>query len=174
MYSGCAVAVCSQIGLGYFWFLNLCNISVDVIFCRIVGSWYIIFALTIHPYFAFWDMGRHLRQQRRIFINAAGIFLLEFHCELSFIEFFWGAVKKCLCDNCNYTFDTLKENLLKALASVDVKTIRKWEHCTMWWLDSYSSGKGTKEAQLHVKQFSSHVYTSHHCIPAHVATLMDN
>ena len=44
---------------------------------------------------------------------------------------FWGAVKKYLCDNCNYTFDTLKENLLEALASVDVKTIRKWEHCTM-------------------------------------------
>ena len=44
-----------------------------------------------NPYFAFWDMGRHLRQQqRRIFVNAAGhlcIFLLEFHCELNFIEF---------------------------------------------------------------------------------------
>ena len=78
-------------------------------------------------------MGRHLRQQIKIFVNAAEhlcIFLLEFHCELNFIEFFWGAVKKYLCDNCNYTFDTLKENLLKVLASVDVKTIRKWD-CTM-------------------------------------------
>ena len=45
--------------------------------------------------------------------------------------FFWSAVKKYLCDNWDYTFDTLKENLPKALASVDVKTIRKWEHDTM-------------------------------------------
>ena len=53
------------------------------------------------------------------------IFLLKFHCELNFIEFFGGAVKKYLCDNSNYTFGTLKEELLKALASVNVKTIRK-------------------------------------------------
>ena len=51
-------------------------------------------------------------------IKAAGhvyLFLLKFHCELNFIEFFWDMVKKYLCDNCDYTFDTLKENLLKAL-----------------------------------------------------------
>jgi hypothetical protein len=110
-------------------------------------------------------------------IEATGhlcIFLPKFHCELNFIEFFWGAVKKYLCDHCDHTFDTLKENLPKALASVDVKTIRKWEHRTMRWLDAYGSGKGTKEAQLHVKQFSSCKYTSHRRIPQSIATLMDN
>ena len=59
-------------------------------------------------------------------IKAAGhlcIFLLKFHCKLNFIEFFWGAVKKYLCDHCDHTFDTLKANLPKALAAVDVKTI---------------------------------------------------
>ena len=36
---------------------------------------------------------------------------------------FSGAVKKYLCDNCDYTFDTLKENMPKALESVSVHTI---------------------------------------------------
>ena len=52
-------------------------------------------------------------------IEAAGhlcIFLPKFHCELNFIEFFWGAVKRYLCENCDYTFETLKENLPKAIS----------------------------------------------------------
>lgn len=59
-------------------------------------------------------------------IEAAGhlcIVLPKFYCELNFIEFFWGAVKKYLWDNCDYTFDTLKENMPKALMSVRLKTI---------------------------------------------------
>ena len=54
-------------------------------------------------------------------IEAAGhlcIVLPKFHCELNFIEFFWGTIKKYLHDNCDYTFTTLKENPLKAMASV--------------------------------------------------------
>ena len=64
-------------------------------------------------------------------IEAAGhlcLFFPKFHCELNFIEFFWAQVKKYLRDNCNYTFDTLKENMPKALESVPLATIRRWEH----------------------------------------------
>jgi len=59
-------------------------------------------------------------------IEAVGhlcIFLPKFHCELNFIEFFWGAIKKYLRNNCNYTFDTLKANMPKALESVSLHTI---------------------------------------------------
>jgi len=74
------------------------------------------------------------RQQKSLVqevIESAGhlcIFLPKFHCELNFIEFFWGLVKKYLRDNCDYTFDTLKANMPKALESVRLNTIRRWEH----------------------------------------------
>ena len=76
-------------------------------------------------------------------IEAAGhlcIFLPKFHCELNFIEFFWGAMKKWLRDHCNYTFETLKANLLLAMDSVKLTTIRLWEHRMVHWMAAYSSG----------------------------------
>jgi len=48
------------------------------------------------------------------------IFLPKFHCELNFIEWFWGKVKKYLQDNCDGTFNTLKTNMPSAMQSVTV------------------------------------------------------
>ena len=109
-------------------------------------------------------------------IEAAGhlcIFLPKYHCELNFIEFFWGKIKKYLRDNCNYTFDTLKENMPKALASVKLETIRRWEHRMYRWMDAYRSGQTTQDAQLHVRQFSSTIYKSHRRVPDGVARVFD-
>ena len=64
-------------------------------------------------------------------IEEAGhlfICLPKFHCELNFIECFRGAVKWHLQENWDYTFTTLQENVPKALESVSVETIQKWEH----------------------------------------------
>lgn len=94
-------------------------------------------------------------------IEAAGhlcIFLPKFHCELNFIKFFWGAVKWYLREHCNYSYDGLQENLPKALDSVSIQTIQKWEHQMIMWMDAYRGGNSAKYAQLVVKQFSSDRY----------------
>lgn len=109
-------------------------------------------------------------------VEAAGhicIFLPKYHCKLNFIEFFWGAVKRWLRNNCDYTFQTLKENMPKAMASVSVQTIRRWEHRMIWWMDAYRGGLSAKDAQFQVKQFSSKRYTSHRRVPETLARQLD-
>jgi transposase len=109
-------------------------------------------------------------------IEASGhlcLFFPKFHCELNFIEFFWTQVKKYLCDNCDYIFDTLKENMPKALESVSLTTIRQWEHRMYRWMEAYRSGLGTSAAQLQVKRFGSAKYKSHRWVLEAVARAFD-
>ena len=72
-----------------------------------------------------------------------------------------------------HTFDTLKENMLKALASVPLHTIRRWEQRMYWWMEAYRLGLGPNYAQLQVQQFSSTKYKSHRSIPDTVASAFD-
>jgi len=58
-------------------------------------------------------------------------------------------------------FETLKMNLPKALGSVQLSTIWKWEHWMIWWMEAYRDGKSAKDAQFDVKKYGSHKYTSH-------------
>lgn len=106
--------------------------------------------------------GQHSLVQETI--EVAGhlcLFLHKYHCELNFIEFFWGAVKKYLRDNCDYTFKTLKANMPKALESVFLETIHRWEHQTHQWIAAYHDGLDAKDAQVQVQAFSSKIYKSH-------------
>ena len=61
----------------------------------------------------------------------------------------------------------------KALASVQLSTIRLWEHRMHRWMEAYRSGLGTSEAQLQVRKFGSRKYKSHRRIPDTVASALD-
>ncbi|KAJ7607101.1 hypothetical protein DFH06DRAFT_1275273 [Mycena polygramma] len=84
-----------------------------------------------------------------------------------------GIKIRYLREHSDYTFDTLKANLPKALASVPLTTIRRWEHRMYRWMDAYREGMGTQDAQLHVRKFGSRQYTSHRRIPDRVAAAFD-
>ncbi|KAI0026306.1 hypothetical protein K488DRAFT_67000, partial [Vararia minispora EC-137] len=101
------------------------------------------------------------------------IFLPKYHCEINFIEYFWGSVKWYLREHCDYTFDTLRKNIKIALCSVSVELIRKWEHHAWCFIKAYSEGLEAKAAQKQVKEFSSQHYVSHRRIPEHVAQALD-
>ncbi|KAJ7689723.1 hypothetical protein B0H17DRAFT_937013, partial [Mycena rosella] len=83
-----------------------------------------------------------------------------------------GLKYKYLRDNCDYMFDTIKENMPKALASVKL-AIRCWEHRMVWWMDVYRIGMETSDAQLHVRRYSSTTYKSHRRVAERVARHFD-
>jgi transposase-like protein len=82
-------------------------------------------------------------------------------------------VKKYLCDNCDYTFETLKENMPKALASAKLSTVQLWEQRIYRWMEAYRLDLGTADAQVQVWKFSSTKYKSHRRIQEGIAMSLD-
>ena len=54
------------------------------------------------------------------------IFYPAFHCEINFIEYYWGAAKHYTHENCKYDFKSLKRLVPEALVGVTKHLIWKY------------------------------------------------
>jgi len=62
-------------------------------------------------------------------IEARGhiaIFYPKFHCEMNFIEYYWGSAKRYARDNCGYSLEALRKVIPEALMSVPAERIWKF------------------------------------------------
>jgi transposase len=84
------------------------------------------------------------------------IFYPKFHCELNYIEYFWGAVKRYTRENCNYSFAELETTVLAALDSVSLRTIQRFANRSRRWIDSYINGLNERQKEFVERQESSH------------------
>ncbi|PWW73529.1 hypothetical protein C7212DRAFT_97570, partial [Tuber magnatum] len=70
------------------------------------------------------------------------LFLPKFHCELNWIEYYWGEGKRFTRDNCRYTIDDLRSTIPQGLSSVKNSTIHAYYHRCIRRIQAYRAGLG--------------------------------
>ena len=95
-------------------------------------------------------------------LEAAGhqvIFYPVFHCELNFIEYFWGRAKLYTRAHCEYSFPSLVRTVPVALEQISNQLIWKYHQRTLRMMDAYRNNivYGSEDFKKHVyTRYSSH------------------
>jgi len=80
----------------------------------------------------------------------------KFHCECNYIERFWGAAKRQVRRDCDYSFASLKSRVPQTMKSISLETIRKFSRKSWRYIHAYSKGLNGEVAAWAVKKFKSH------------------
>jgi hypothetical protein len=84
-------------------------------------------------------------------------FFPKYHCELSFIEMIWGRMKRLLRANCEFSFESLRNNLNKLLqGGIEQDIFAKAATYCFRFMDGYHKTMSGPLLDYAMKKYSSH------------------